>query len=125
MDKARALKAAGIVLAYLGDLDPTWAERIQITKSEFNYDDLQCVGAYCANQLESGMHTVIPRHPFFEPGFVPPEDGHVCPACGHDWKPAYPGQPVCSNACAVPYYKTERVSARLGAVTVADMKRVG
>jgi hypothetical protein len=105
MDKARANKAAGVVLEYIGTLDPTWAERIQITKDEFQYDDLQCVGAYVANQLDAGLHTVIPRHPFFEPGFVPPQDGHVCPVCKLDFKPLYPGQPVCSNQCAATFYK--------------------
>jgi len=106
MDKAKAEKAATVVLAYIGQLDPTWAERIQITKSEFRYDDLQCLGAYVANQLEAGLHTVIPRHQFFEPGFEPKPEGHICPVCEQSWTPEYAGQPVCSNKCAQTFYKS-------------------
>lgn len=106
MDKSKAERAASTVLAYIGDLDPTWAERIQITKSEFHYDDLQCLGAYVANQLEQGLHTVIPRHPFFEPGFEPVSADHACPVCGQSFKPEYPTQPVCSNLCAQTFYKS-------------------
>ena len=104
VDKNKALKAASTVLAYIGSLDPTWAERIQITKDEFHYDDLQCVGCYIANQLEAGLHTVIPRHPFFEPGFEPQSGPHTCLQCKVQFKPDYPGQPLCSNACAIKYY---------------------
>ena len=104
MDKNKALRAASTVLAYISSLDPTWASRIQITKDEFSYDDLQCVGAYVANQLEQGLHTVIPRHPFFEPGFVPPAGPHECLHCHKPFSPEYPGQPLCSNPCALAYY---------------------
>lgn len=100
MDRAKALKAATTLLEYIGGMDPTWADRIQITKSEFHYDDLQTAGAYIANALEAGAHTIIPRHPFFEPGFTPPNEKHVCPQCHQPFSPAYPGQPLCSNECA-------------------------
>ena len=109
MDKAQVLKAASVVLAYMGSLDPTWAERIKITKDEFGYDDLQTCGAYIANQLEQGLHTVIPRHPFFEPGFIPPSDKHICPVCEKPFQQSYPGQPICGNICAAAYYKSGKL----------------
>ena len=106
MDRNKALKAATILLEYVGSLDPTFAERIQITKDEFHYDDLQTAGAYIADQLEAGRHTVIPRHPFFEPGFTPPPaEGVVCPICKNKFDPAYPGQALCGNICAAAFYK--------------------
>lgn len=109
INKAQANRAAATVLAYLGKLDSQWAERIQITKDEFHYDDLQTLGCYVANQLEQGLHTVIPRHPFFEPGFVEPSEGTECPVCHDIYKPAYNGQPVCSNRCATSFYAAQNI----------------
>ena len=107
MDKAKALRAATTLLEYISSLDPTFAERIQITKDEFHYDDLQTAGAYIANELEAGRHTLVPRHPFFEPGYAPPpKEGVECPVCHNKYNPEYPGQAMCGNACALTYYKT-------------------
>ncbi len=104
MDRNKALKAATTLLEYIGGLDPTWAERIQITRSEYHYDDLQTAGSYIANQLEAGAHTVLPRHPFFEPGVEVTSGPHICPQCHNTFDPLYIGQPVCGNACAALYY---------------------
>lgn len=101
------LKLADELLAYIGSIDPTWAERIEITRSEYSLDSLQVLGAYVGSVLDAGQHTVVPRHPFFEPDFTPVDTtgNTTCPVCGQPFKPAYATQPVCSNACAKVYYK--------------------
>lgn len=106
-------KLATELLEYIGGLEPLWAERIEVTKSEYSLDSLQCIGAYVGSVLDGGLHTVIPRHGFFEPGFIPAEPGGTtCPVCQQTWTPAYGGQPVCSNKCAKVYYDSERVVQR-------------
>ena len=103
MDRVKALKAATTLLEYVGSIDPTWASRIKVTKDEFRYDDLQVAGAYIAQVLEAGAHTVIPRNSFFDPGALSPDTTPVCPYCHKEYVPAYPGQPFDSNECAIRY----------------------
>ena len=101
MDRAKALKAATTLLEYVGSIDPTRASRIKVTKDEFRYDDLQVAGAYIAQVLEAGAHTVIPRNSFFDPGALPLGESPVCPQCKKTYAPDYAGQPFCGNLCAI------------------------
>ena len=103
MDRVKALKAATTLLEYVGSIDPTWASRIKVTKDEFRYDDLQVAGAYIAQVLEAGAHTVIPRNSFFDPGALPLGESPVCPRCHETYVPEYAGKPFCSNVCAIAY----------------------
>jgi hypothetical protein len=94
-------KFAGKFLRWLGTLDPTWATRIEILRTDKKLDSLQTLGSLAARTLERAEHTVLANHPFFEPGVVAMVDP-VCPACGEKFAPKYPGQrghlnPDCSN----------------------------
>ena len=94
------------LLDYYNQINPIFEERISITKAEYGLTDLQCLGAYVVYVLDNSLHTSIPRHEFFEPGYVSPDidPNSPCPVCGKDWKREYLGQPVCSNACAKVFY---------------------
>ena len=104
------------LLHYIGSIEPLWKERIDITRSEFSLDDLQILGAYVGSVLDGGQHTVVPRHAFFEPGFVAVDTSggdNICPVCQKPWAPAYASQPVCSNACAKTYYGLKTAEQRV------------
>lgn len=102
---------AGQLLRYFSTLDPSWEARIQITKEERNFDDLQCLGAYVARILEQGEHLSIPNHPFFDAEFVSGMDRKPCDWCGNEFQPDYPGKRLCSNNCAKHFYDENPASA--------------
>lgn len=99
-------KAAKFLLAHIGSLDPTWKSRLEILKSERGFTDVQALGSMVGYALERGEHLLCPTHPYFEPDYHGAATGDVaiC-ACGQAYKVAYPGQPYCSNACAMKYRK--------------------
>jgi hypothetical protein len=92
------------LLKYIGQLDPTWENRIEITKTERGLDDLQCLGAYVVKVLEAGEHMIVAEHPFFTKDFGSAYEPRPCPQCKRSYMPDYPGQPICSNECARKYY---------------------
>jgi len=61
------LRYSTLVLEYVGNLDPDWKNRIQITREERGYDDLQVLGSYVAGVLQFGNHLVFIDHPAFLP----------------------------------------------------------
>lgn len=106
------VKVAQELIDYLGLIEPAWGERCAITQQEFGLDALQTIGAYVGYVLENGLHTSIPRHPFFEPGvaLTATPANAPCPVCGKNWSREYAGQPVCSNTCAKVYYSSLKVA---------------
>jgi hypothetical protein len=111
-DKRKRLNVlAGEVLRYIASNDPSWDARIQITKEERNFDDLQTIAAYVAYVLEQGAHLVVPNHPFFDTAFVSGYDPRPCDWCGKPFNPDYPGKSLCSNNCAKHFYAENPTSA--------------
>lgn len=95
------------LLAWVATLDPHWADLIEVIRYERHWNGRMILGAMVAHCLENGLQMAVPMHPYFEPGFVPTGSVAVCPKCGKEYKPAYQGQPLCSNACAVTDVKPE------------------
>lgn len=96
---------AGEILAFIGTLDPMWANRLEIVQTDRHLDNIQTLGSLVVRPLDAGEHTVVSSHPFFAGDYTPTSQTTKCPVCEQDFQPGHPGQPVCSNDCALIFYK--------------------
>lgn len=105
------LERAGILLSdYIASIDPAWSERLHIMQNDRGLKPFQAIGALAGYTLDHSLHMAIPSHPAFETVLARP--GKMdCPVCHTLYSPQYPGQPVCSNACAKPYYEARKAAA--------------
>lgn len=104
------IESARILLPFIASLDPLWRDEIDVMRSERGFDELQTIGALVGYTLEQQAHMWIPQHPFFSDTHRPAGTRQACPQCGEGWIVAYPGQPVCSNACAIAFYAAKESS---------------
>lgn len=71
-------------------------------QDERGLSPMQALGACVAYVLEHCLQMVVVTNDAFEPHAFRRGDKMVCqfPACGQEFRPAYPLQPFCSNVCA-------------------------
>lgn len=106
-DREFLLHCASEVLEWVGLQDPMYAERIDITRSEYKLDDLQIVATYCARVLDLGEHMVVPEREFTQPGYF----GHLgprdCTVCDRPFTPVSQADEVCEKQdCRAAFYAT-------------------
>lgn len=117
------MESAKLVVPFIASLDPLWSDEIEVMRKERGWDDLQILGALCGYTLEQQAHMWIPQHPFFSDNHIPAGARQVCVVCDKEWIVAYPGQPVCSNACAEAYY-AKKSNPTLTAMENGDAKEI-
>ena len=89
----------------LQTLSPAWRDKIQALMEERHLTPTQALGSLAAFALDTGQYLIVPDHPFFHDQTLRPAGTHqLCPVCEKEWELLYPGQPVCSNACAAAFY---------------------
>lgn len=103
MAKITPDEAAGVLFAYVGSLDPVWAERILVAREENGWTPLQQFGAYISRILDASEHMSGSKHPAFEPGVPQRESEDICSRCGNLYQPRWPGQSYCDECTAAPH----------------------
>jgi len=96
-DRELLLDCASELLSYLSLQDPAYADRIEITKSERGYDNLQCALSYMAGVLDRGDHMYFAEYEFMQPGYVGHLGPRPCSVCGVEFTPARGLDTVCSK----------------------------
>lgn len=96
-------KAARFLATYLGSLDETYKDRLEILKSERSFTDLQAIGSIVCYALDHGQHLLVSSHPFFESEPVGGTGEAAICECGKPFKTDYPGMKFCGNICAIKY----------------------
>ena len=109
--RAALNEMAAQLLKYISSFDPTWAARIEIMRAERAMDDLQIAANTMAVVLERAEHMTVPDNPYFQDDFGSAYDERPCKWCEKPFMPEYPGQPLCSNSCAINFYRVNPVSA--------------
>ena len=99
------------LLKYISSFDPTWESRIEIMRSERAMDSLQIIANTVASVMERAEHMTVAGNPYFEDEYGSAYEERPCPWCEKPYIPSYPGQPLCSNTCAVHYYKEHPIGA--------------
>ncbi len=96
-DRSLLLDCASELLTWIGLQDPSFATRIDITKTEYHLDDLQCISQYVAHVLELGEHMCYSEREFLAPGY----SGHLgpreCRVCGQEFSAGLPTDEVCDR----------------------------
>lgn len=97
------------VLAWIGSLDPDWAQRIEIMKSERGFDDKTILASLCAHVLENNLHMTLPAHEAVQGMYWTPDEVR-CPVCDRLYLMKYPDQRTClAPECGRAYHKLAKV----------------
>lgn len=104
-DRDFLLQCADEVLSWIGLQDPMFADRIDITRTEYHLDSLQILALYCAGILDRGEHMFISEREFMRPDY----SGHLgpreCVVCDKPFTPGTATAEMCgSKDCAQAYY---------------------
>ena len=113
---------AATILEWVGGIDPSWKERLQVMQDERQLTPMQALGACVAYVLENSLQMVVVTNDAFEPNTFRRGDKMVCqnPECGQEFRPAYPLQPYCSNTCADHHRDSIRLDRTGGANTATQ-----
>jgi hypothetical protein len=99
------LACATEVLTWIGLQDPMFADRIDITKTEYHLDDLQVLSSYVSRVLDLGEHMYYCERDFMKAGYVGHLGPRACMVCDVEFNPGTPGQEICDNRdCASAYF---------------------
>lgn len=103
-DRQLLLDCATEFLTWLGLQDPMYAERIEITKSEYHLDDLQVLGNYVARTLDLGEHMVYSEREFLLPNYAGHLGERECQICHQTFSGGRGTDLICSKpTCAAAY----------------------
>ena len=99
-DRALLLDCASEVLNWIALQDPMFAERIDITRTEYKLDDLQVLCAYVARTLDLGEHMYYCEREFMQPGYAGHLGPRECKYCNAIFSPGRADDQVCpKQAC--------------------------
>ena len=96
-DRDLLLDCATELLDYLALQDPMYGERIQITKDERGYDNLQIALQYMSRVLDLGEHMVFVEREFMNPGYIGHLGPRECSICHVEFTPSRASDTVCSR----------------------------
>ena len=118
MDRDKLIaESANILVPFIKELDPLWADYIEVMRAERGFDNLQIMAALVGYTLDQAGHMWVPQHPFFFDTHKPAGSKSPCKQCGLDFIAPYPGAQLCGNDCAYTYYGTHETGTPAPPVT--------
>jgi len=97
--------AAAMLLDRVKALDGVWADLANMAMTENGWGAYEFLGACVGYVLDNQLQMVVPKHPAFQPNYVPMTDAGECMKCGRDFKPDWAGQRMCPACVPLPVYE--------------------
>ena len=104
-DREFLLACSTEVLSWIGLQDPMFLDRIDITRTEYQLDDLQILASYCARVLDLGEHMYYCEREFMKPGYSGHLGPRACVVCDTEFSAGLASDEICGKTeCSSAYY---------------------